>query len=946
MGNRDGRNGRMTVFARGLCATLVVGAVSMAGAVASSSALARSYGFRAVVGGGVVAENAPATQANLIGLTDVVADAAGNLYLTETWGNRLRKIAPNGTITTVVGGPAGFGGDNGPAAAAMINGPKGLARDAAGNLYFSDSRNRRVRRISSLGVITTVAGNGVTADAGDGGNARSASFVDPSGLAIDGAGNLYVADAGAHRVRKVAPNGTITSVAGTGTPGNSGDNGPATAAQINQPAGIDVDAGGNLFIADFGNSAVRKVATDGTITTVYAQAGAFPGNVAVSPSGELYTINSGECVVYKFAGDTWVPYAGRGGPSQLCSQEGEGWTPIATGIGAIDGIAFDAAGNVYLADHDYNRVRRITANDGLMRTWAGVGLPNFLQDAQAVGAPISSATGLAVAPDETVGYVEGPWTRKIRNVPMVGAFAGHFATGAGSGYVVPSYACSLPCLATSFSFVQPFATTFAPDGTQYISDRGLRQVYKLAFSNLYLVADNIDATGMVVDASSNLLVADQAGNIVRRVAPNGTITTFAAANGPTQLAIDAQGNVYVYESTTRRIRRWSAAGTTNVVFAGNGSADVSGDGGPATAAGIGTVNGIATFNDSVFFSSNGRLRRVAKSGTIETLGGASDYAMGVATRAGMLYVAMQNGRIVATPLHPKAHDFDGDGRADLFWRHPTNGSNALWKSGNSATQMGVAKVTDVNWKVVGTGDFDGDGRTDLFWRNTKTGANAIWRGAISTQATTVVSVTDQKWQVAGVGDFDGDGRSDVFWRNATTNQHTIWRSANNLTQTNAGSFSSYFGWELAGVGDFDGDGRDDVLWRNQDTSVMIWKDGISRPNQEHVDYVDAKWKVVGTGDVDGDGRTDIVWRHSVTGANVVWKAANSATSVNLVAVTQQAWQIQRVADFDGDGRADLFWRNVSSGANTIWRSGDNRMQTAVTGVTDLSWRVVPNENQP
>jgi sugar lactone lactonase YvrE len=220
--------------------------------------------FTLLAGGGGVSDGVPATQANLIGLGDLVSDAAGNLYVSDAWSNRIRMVAPDGTISTIVGNAGvGFSGDGGSAASAKISGPTGLVRDAAGNLYFADAHNHRVRRIGVDGVITTIAGNGADADAGDGGQALAASLMSPSGLGIDAAGNLYVADALANRVRKIATDGTITTVAGNGTVGYSGDYGPATSAQLSRPSGIDVDADGKLYIADLNNGAVRVVGRTG-----------------------------------------------------------------------------------------------------------------------------------------------------------------------------------------------------------------------------------------------------------------------------------------------------------------------------------------------------------------------------------------------------------------------------------------------------------------------------------------------------------------------------------------------------------------------------------------------------------------------------------------------------------------------------------------------------------
>ena len=192
-------------------------------------------------------------------------DSAGNLYIADTGNNRIRKVS-NGVITTVAGnGTAGFSGDNGPATSAQLYDPAGVAVDSAGNLYIADTGNNRIRKVSN-GVITTVAGNGTAGFSGDGGPATSAQLNDPQGVAVDSAGNLYIAD---YR-QQPHPQGLERRDhhrGGNGTPGFSGDNGPATSAQLNYPEGVAVDSAGNLYIADTGNNRIRKV-SNGVITTV------------------------------------------------------------------------------------------------------------------------------------------------------------------------------------------------------------------------------------------------------------------------------------------------------------------------------------------------------------------------------------------------------------------------------------------------------------------------------------------------------------------------------------------------------------------------------------------------------------------------------------------------------------------------------------------------------
>jgi sugar lactone lactonase YvrE len=211
---------------------------------------------------GFSGDGGPAIDAQFDGSYGIALDSVGNLFMTDLFNDRVRKVSPDGIIATIAGsGPAGaggYGGDGGPATEARLDGPFGLTVDALGNLFVAEFDNSRVRKISPEGIITTVAGSDVPGFSGDGGRATAAKLNRPTDVVVDSAGNLFIADWGNYRVRKVSPDGIITTVAGTGQPGFAGEGGPAVAARLRGPLGMAVDASGNLWISDSAYASGRK----------------------------------------------------------------------------------------------------------------------------------------------------------------------------------------------------------------------------------------------------------------------------------------------------------------------------------------------------------------------------------------------------------------------------------------------------------------------------------------------------------------------------------------------------------------------------------------------------------------------------------------------------------------------------------------------------------------
>jgi uncharacterized protein (TIGR03437 family) len=287
----------------------------------------------------------------------VTVDSKGNYYIADFYTQVVRMVtAGTGNLSTVAGnGTFGFTGDGDVGSNAEISDVHGLAVDSTGNLYIADTSNARIRKVDTKGIITTFAGNGTRGYAGDGKAATAAQLWFPAGLAIDGSGNLYVADYGNSTVRKITSGGIISTIAGTGSFGNNGDGGAGSKAALGSPISLAVDSGGNVYVGDVASNNIRKITTDGNIQTVVSNITAQ--SLAVDQAGNLYSVDGLDPIVQKvLPGGSVLTIAGVGQPGY----DGDGGPGTSAHLDQPYGVAVDSSGNVYVADTNNEIIRLLT----------------------------------------------------------------------------------------------------------------------------------------------------------------------------------------------------------------------------------------------------------------------------------------------------------------------------------------------------------------------------------------------------------------------------------------------------------------------------------------------------------------------------------------------------------------------------------------------------------
>ncbi len=573
----------------------------------------------------------------------IVADSSGNLFIADTGNSKIRKITPAGVVSTIAGGDSN-GSTDAVGTDASFNFPSGIAIDSNNNLFVTDAGNNKIRKITPAGVVSTVAGSGLSGSTDAVG--ANASFKHPSAIAIDSSNNLFVTDAGNNKIRKITPAGAVSTVAGSGVAGDTDAVG--INASFDDPSAITIDSSNNLFVTDAGNNKIRKITPAGVVSTV-AGSGSFgstdavgtdasfddPSAITIDSSGNLFVADSGNSKVRKIT------------PAGVVSTiAGSGLLGDTDAVGTdasfnhLAGITMDGSGNLFVTDSRSSKIRKITSS-GVVSTVAGV---NSSGSTDAVGANASFNSPSDITVDSNGNlFVADTRNNKIRKITSAGAVS----TIAGSGV-----AGDTDAVGVNASFFLPISIVIDSNNNLFVADLGNYAIRKITPAGVVSTvagsgsSGDTDAvgtnasfsypSGIAIDSSDNLFVTDTTNNKIRKITPAGVVSTIAGGdsngstdavgtdasfNFPSGIAIDSNNNLFVTDAGNNKIRKITPSGVVSTIAGSglSGSTDAVG-----TDASFFYPSGITVdSSDNLFITdfTSSKIRKITPAGVVSTIAG-------------------------------------------------------------------------------------------------------------------------------------------------------------------------------------------------------------------------------------------------------------------------------------------------------------------------------------
>jgi sugar lactone lactonase YvrE len=556
----------------------------------------------------------------------VAVDSTGNLYIADYGNDTIRKRTSDGVISTLAGSAGISGWVDGIGSEARFSQPSSVALDGVGNIYVSD--NNGLRKIAPDGGVTTLAQPIPTAPQSFG------------GLAVDANGFVYVAGGGANTVLKVSPAGAVAILAGTGAYGSA--DGPAAQASFANVAAVALDRGGNVYVADADNCTIRRISPNGLVTTVAGTAGlcgsadgvgaaarfAGPAGIAVDPTGTIYVADAG---TYSAFNNTIRKINVAGAVSTIAGKVGVNTAVDGVGVAASFanpvGIAVDNFGTVFVADMQASAIRQVTPA-GAVTTIAGLLPATGAIDGDGSAARFTDPQNVAVDGTGTI-YVADAGNNLIRKITP----AGVTTTLAGKAGVAGTADGTL----ISATFDNPTGIALGPGGTVYVADSGSHLIRKISPNGTVVTLAGADwptpvygflsipgsiPVAIAVDGSGNVYVADQGMNIIRKVSPYGSASVLTSAAAPMGIAVDTAGNLYVSDSGNQTIRKITMSGLDSVLAGSPGSSGTAdGNGAAARFNNPGALSVDGPGNIYVADTGNQLTRMVTAAGEVTTTGG-------------------------------------------------------------------------------------------------------------------------------------------------------------------------------------------------------------------------------------------------------------------------------------------------------------------------------------